>query len=514
MPDISQFSTARAALASQDAKNLAPYLPLQSEDLAFETVHDTPEYTDVKIHFSTQDGRTFSREVRAWKPVAHGDANNAQGAWTVYSANVSGTLFTANFSVAVPVNDSFNGYTTYGHSDFPVGNILTAQLPALDPGKLMTMIELTALTSAEIAAQEAAGFAETEQLYRLSGGELIGTDRYLPPGGGISLPSGSHIALLRRDVNDFEIWQRSNTSNWKYVESVSREDSAADLKVLFMVHALKTGAVLPAPSLFQEFGNHPAGLFAPTPANRESKLRVIPWTTNDDSGWYLERVLPLTDFWLRVERDVSAPLVETAHLRGAIVPASSQISRSSFTFPDEADESDYEEMGTTTEVAYIKVRSGAYESQLSVADAARYVFFQAQDVNGVIYNRDTFTTRSSRIVPSVPTPSENPFGLTQGGNTGGFNLEPGQSKTYLIDASASNFPMETITAQITSSTSNATATLGPLTLTQQLAEGFDDSLYGYPALTVTAANDATPGDIVTVQVTVHGYSFSTDFTIV
>ena len=69
MPDISQFVTARTALASQDAKNFAPYLPLQSEDLAFETVHDTPEYTDVKIHFTTQDGRTFSREVRAWKPV-------------------------------------------------------------------------------------------------------------------------------------------------------------------------------------------------------------------------------------------------------------------------------------------------------------------------------------------------------------------------------------------------------------------------------------------------------------
>ena len=102
MPDISQFVTARTALASQDAKNLAPYLPLQSEDLAFETVHDTPEYTDVKIHFTTQDGRTFSREVRAWKPVTSGDANNAQGAWTVYSANISESLFTANFSVFTP----------------------------------------------------------------------------------------------------------------------------------------------------------------------------------------------------------------------------------------------------------------------------------------------------------------------------------------------------------------------------------------------------------------------------
>lgn len=514
MPDISQFSTARVALASQDAKNLAPYLPLQSEDLAFETVHDTPEYTDVKIHFTTQDGRTFSREVRAWKPVVHGDADNAQGAWTVYSANISESLFTANFSVAVPRNDGYNGYTTYGHSDFPVGNILTAQLPATDPGKLVTAITLSALTSAEIAAQEAAAAGFAEPLYTLIGGQLIGTDRYHPVGGDISLPSGSHIALLRRGVNDFEIWQRSNTSNWKYVKSVSRYDSAADLKVLFMVYALKTGVALPAPSLFQEFGNRPAGQFAPTPANRESKLRVIPWTTNDDSGWYLERVLPLTDFWLRVERDVSAPLVETAHLRGAFEPASSQISRSSFTFPDEADESDYEEMDTTTEVTYIKVRSGAYESQLSLADGARYVFFQVQDVNGVIYNRDTQYSHSSRIVPSVPTPSLNPFGLIQGSNTGGFNLEPGQSKTYLINAGDSNFPMKTITAQITSSTSNATADPGPLTDTQQLAEGYDASLYGYPALTVTAANDATPGDIVTVQVTVHGYSFSTDFTIV
>ncbi len=514
MPDISQFLTARTALASQDAKNLAPYLPLQSEDLAFETVHDTPEYTDVKIHFTTQDGRTFSREVRAWKPVAHGDANNAQGAWTVYSANVSGSLFTANFSVAVPTNDSYNRYTTYGHSDFPVGNILTAQLPALDPGKLMTAIGLTALTSAEIAAQEAAAAWFAEPLYSLLGGQLIGVDRYHPLGGGTPLPSGSHIALLRRGVNDFEIWQRSNTSNWKYVKSVSRQVSAADLKVLLLVYALKTGVALPAPSLFQEFGNHPAGQFAPTPANRESKLRVIPWTTNDDSGWYLERVLPLTDFWLRVERDVSAPLVETAHLRGAFEPASSQISRSSFTFPDEADESDYEEMGTTTEVAYIKVRSGVYESQLSLADGARRVFFQAQDVNGVIYNRDTFTTRSSRIVPAVPTPSVNPFGLAEGSNTGGFNLEPGQSKTYLIVASTSNFPMKTITALITSSTSNATAVLGPLTHAQYLAGGHYDGTVGLPALTVAAANDATPGDIVTVQVTVHGYSFSTDFTIV
>ena len=511
MPDISQFLTARIALASQDAKNLAPYLPLQSEDLAFETVHDTPEYTDVKIHFTTQDRRTFSREVRAWKPVTSGDANNAQGAWTVYSANISESLFTANFSVAVPVNGSFNGYTTYGHSDFPVGNILTAQLPALDPGKLVTTITLSALTSAEIAAQVAEGF--TEPLFGLSGGVLTGTGRYHLPGGGASLPSGSHIALLRRGVNDFEIWQRSNTSNWKYVKSASRQVSAADLKVLFMVYALKTGVALPAPSLFQEFGNRPAGQFAPTPANRESKLRVIPWTTNDDSGWYLERVLPLTDFWLRVERDVSAPLVETAHLRGAIEPASSQISRSSFTFPDEADESDYEEMGTTTEVAYIKVRSGAYESQLSVADAARYVYFQAQDVNGVIYNRDTHYSHSSRIVPSVPTPSVNPFVLRQGGNTGGFNLEPGQSKTYQIDAGASNFPMKTITAQITSSTSNATAVLGSLTLAQYLAGGHYYGTVDHPALTVTAANDATPGDIVTVQVTVHGYSFSTDFTI-
>lgn len=512
MLDISQFLTARIALASQDAKNLAPYLPLQSEDLAFETVHDTPKYTDVKIHFTTQDGRTFSREVRAWKPLVHGDANNAQGAWTVYSANVSGSLFTANFSVAVPTNDSYNGYTTYGHSDFPVGNILTAQLPALDPGKPITMIRLAALTSAEFAAQEAAGF--TEQLYQLSGGELIGTDRYLPLGGGISLPSGSHIALLRRGVNDFEIWQRSNTSNWKYVKSASRQVSAADLKVLFLVYALKTGVALPAPSLFQEFGNRPAGQFAPTPANRESKLRVIPWTTNDDSGWYLERVLPLTDFWLRVERDVAAPLVETAHLRGAIEPASSQISRSSFTFPDEADESDYEEMDTATEVTYIKVRSGAYESQLSLVDGARYVCFQAQDVNGVIYNRDTYAAHSSRIVPSVPTPSVNPFVLLQGWNTNGFNLEPGQSTTYRIYAGESNFPMKTITAQITSSTSNATAVLGPLTIDQQLVEGYDASFHGYPALTVTAADDATPGDIVTVQVTVHGYSFSTDFTIV
>ena len=509
MPDISQFVTARTALASQDAKNFAPYLPMQSEDLAFETVHDTPEYTDVKIHFTTQDGRIFSREVRAWKPVASGDADNVQGAWTVYSADISETLFAVNFSVAVPINDSFNGYTSYGHSDFPVGNILTAQLPALVPDKSITMIGLSALTSAEIAAQEAEGF--TAPLCGLQGGQLIGADRYYSVGGDISLPSGSHIALLRRDVNDFEIWQRSNTSNWKYVKSVSREDSAADLKVLFLVIALKTGVALPAPSLFQEFGNHPAGPFAPTPANRESKLRVIPWTTNDDSGWYLERVLPLTDFWLRVERDVSAPLVETAHLRGAFESASSQISRSSFTFPDEADESDYEEMGTTTEVTYIKVRSGAYES---LADAARYVYFQAQDVNGVIYNRDTFTARSSRIVPSVPTPSLNPFVLRQGDNTGGFNLEPGQSKTYQIDASDSNFPMKTITAQITSSTSNATAVPGPLTDTQQLAEGYDASLYGYPALTVTAANDATPGDTVTVQVTVHGYSFSTNFPIV
>ena len=509
MPDISQFVTARTALASQDAKNLAPYLPMQSEDLAFETVHDTPEYTDVKIHFSTQDGRTFSREVRAWKPVASGDANNAQGAWTVYSADISETLFTANFSVAVPINDSFNGYTTYGYSDFPVGNILTAQLPALDPDKSITTISLSALTSAEIVAQEVEGF--TEPLYTLSGGQLIGADRYYPVGEDISLPSGSHIALLRRDVNDFEIWQRSNTSNWKYVKSVSRQVSAANLKALFLVYALKTGAALPAPSLIQEFGNHPAGQFAPTPANRESKLRVIPWTTNDDSGWYLERVLPLTDFWLRVERDVSAPLVETAHLRGAIEPISSQISRSSFTFPDEADESDYEEMGTTTEVTYIKVRSGAYES---LADAARYVYFQAQDVNGVIYNRDTQYSYSSRIAASVPTPSVNPFVLRQGGNTGGFNLEPGQSKTYQIDGSASDFPMKTITAQITSSTSNATAVLGPLTLAQQLAEGHYIETYGHPALTVTAANDATPGDTVTVQVTVHGYSFSTDFTIV
>ena len=512
MPDISQFSTARIALASQDAKNLAPYLPLQSEDLAFETVHDTPEYTDVKIHFTTQDGRIFSREVRAWKPVASGDADNAQGAWTVYSANISESLFTANFSVAVPINESYNGYTTYGHSDFPVGNILTAQLPALDPGKSITTITLSALTSAEIAAQEVEGF--TEPLYTLSGGELIGTDRYYSIGGDISLPSGSHIALLRRDVNDFEIWQRSNTSNWKYVKSVSREVSAADLKVLFLVYAAKTGVALPAPSLFQEFGNHPASQFAPTPANRESKLQVIPWTTNDDSGWYLERVLPLTDFWLRVERDVSAPLVETAHLRGAFEPASPQISRSSFTFPDEADESDYVEMGTTTEVTYIKVRSGAYESQLSLADAARYVYFQAQDVNGVIYNRDTQYSYSSRIAASVPTPSVNPFVLRQGGNTGGFNLEPGQSKTYQIDASASNFPTKTITAQITSSTSNATAVLGPLTHAQYLAGGHYYGTVGHPALTVTAANDAIPGDIVTVQVTVHGYSFSTDFTIV
>lgn len=512
MPDISQFSTARTALVSQDAKNFAPYLPMQSEDLAFETVHDTPEYTDVKIHFTTQDGRTFSREVRAWKPVALGDADNAQGAWTVYSANVSGSLFTANFSVAVPINDSFNGYTSYGHSDFPVGNILTAQLPATDPGKLITTIRLNALTSAEIAAQVAEGF--TAPLYGLQGGQLIGVDRYHPLDGGISLPSGSHIALLRRDVNDFEIWQRSNTSNWKYVKSVSRQDSAANLKALFLVYALKTGTALPAPSLFQEFGNHPAGRFAPTPVNRESKLRVIPWTTNDDSGWYLERVLPLTDFWLRVERDMSAPLVETAHLRGAFEPISSQISRSSFTFPDEADESDYEEMGTTTEVTYIKVRSGAYESQLSLADTSRRVYFQAQDVNGVFYSRDIFTRRSHRIVPSVPTPSENPFSLTQGGNTGGFNLEPGQSKTYLINASASNFPTKTITAQITSSTSNATAVPGPLTHTQQLAEGYEIGWYGCPALTVTAANDASPGDTVTVQVTVHGYSFSTDFTIV
>ena len=378
----------------------------------------------------------------------------------------------------------------------------------------MTTIKLAALTSAEIASQEAAGFAESGSFHAMSGGELIGTDRYHALGEGISLPSGSHIALLRRDVNDFEIWQRSNTSNWKYVKSASLEDSAADLKALFLVYALKTGTALPAPSLFQEFGNHPAGQFAPTPANRESWLRVIPWTTNDDSGWYLERVLPLTDFWLRVERVEFAPLVETAHLRVAIEPASSLISRSSFTFPDEADESDYEEMGTTTEVTYIKVRSGAYESQLSVADAARYVFFQVQDVNGVFYNRDTFTTYSSRIVPSVLTPSENPFSLIQGSNTGGFNLEPGQSKTYRINGGDSNFPMKTITAQITSSTSNATAVLGPLTLAQQLAEGHDVSFYGYPALTVTAADDATPGDIVTVQVTVHGYSFSTDFTIV
>ena len=509
MPDISQFRTARIALVSQDAKNFAPYLPMQSEDLAFETVHDTPEYTDVKIHFTTQDGRTFSREVRAWKPVTSGDANNVQGAWTVYSANISGTLFTANFSVAVPISEIYNGYTTYGHSDFPVGNILTAQLPATDPGKSMTTIVMAALTSAEIAAQEAAGF--TAPLYGLQSGQLIGVDRYHPLGGGTSLPSGSHIALLRRGVNDFEIWQRSNTSNWKYVKSVSRQVSAADLKVLFLVYAIKTGAALPAPSLFQEFGNHPAGQFAPTPANRESKLRVIPWTTNDDSGWYLERVLPLTDFWLRVERDVSAPLVETAHLRGAFEPVSSQISRSSFTFPDEADESDYEEMGTTTEVTYIKVRSGAYES---LADAARYVYFQAQDVNGVIYSRDTHYRQTSRIVPSVPTPSVNPFVLRQGRNTGGYNLEPGQSKTYQIDASASNFPMKTITAQITSSTSNATAVPGPLTHTQQLAEGYCIGWYGCPALTVTAANDATPGDTVTVQVTVHGYSFSTDFTIV
>lgn len=514
MPDISQFSTARVALASQDAKNLAPYLPLQSEDLAFETVHDTPEYTDVKIHFTAQDGRTFSREVRAWKPVASGDADNAQGAWTVYSANVSESLFTANFSVAVPIDNSFNGYTSYGHSDFPVGNILTAQLPALDPDKLVNTISLSALTSAEIAAPDEAGFVESNLLYGLSGNELIGEDRYHALGGGISLPVGSHIALLRRGVNDFEIWQRSNTSNWKYVKSVSRQVSAADLKVLFMVYALKTGVALPAPSLFQEFGNHPAGQFAPTPANRESKLRVTPWTTNDDSGWYLERVLPLTDFWLRVEHDVAAPLVETAHLRGAIEPASSQISRSSFTFPDEADESDYEEMDTATEVTYIKVRSGAYESQLSLADEARCVYFQAQDVNGVIYNRDEFTTYSSRIVPSVPTPSVNPFVLRQGGTTGGYNLEPGQSKTYQIDASASNFPMKTITAQITSSTSNATAVPGPLTVAQQLAEGHYYDTVGHPALTVTAANDATPGDIVTVQVTVHGYSFSTDFTIV
>ena len=271
---------------------------------------------------------------------------------------------------------------------------------------------------------------------------------------------------------------------------------------------------MPEPSLFQEFGNHPAGQFAPIPANRESMLRVIPWTTNDDSGWYLERVLPSTDFWLRVERDVSAPLVETAYLRGAIEPVSSQISRSSFTFPDEADESDYEEMDTMTEVTYIKVRSGAYESQLSLADAARYVYFQAQDVNGVIYNRDTYTAHSSRIVPSVPTPSVNPFVLLQGWNTNGFNLEPGQSTTYLIYAGESNFPMKTITAQITSSTSNATAVLGPLTITQQLVEGYVDGTDGHPALTVTAANDATPGDTVTVQVTVHGYSFSTDFTIV
>ena len=514
MPDISQFLTARIALASQDAKNLAPYLPLQSEDLAFETVHDTPKYTDVKIHFTTQDGRTFSRKVRAWKPVASGDANNAQGAWTVYSANVSGTLFTANFSVAVPIDNGYNGYTTYGYSDFPVGNILTAQLPALDPDKSIITISLSALTSAEIATQEEAGEGFTESLHQLSGGELIGTDRYYPLGEGTSLPSGSHIALLRRGVNDFEIWQRSNTSNWKYVKSASRYDSAADLKALFLVHALKTGVALPAPSLFQEFGNHPAGQFAPTPANRESKLRVIPWTTNDDSGWYLERVLPLTDFWLRVERDVSAPLVETAHLRGAIEPASSQISSSSFTFPDEADESDYEEMGTTTEVTYIKVRSGAYESQLSLADAARYVYFRAQDVNGVNYSRDTHYTQSSRIVPSVPTPSVNPFVLRQGGNTGGYNLEPGQSKTYQIDAGAGNFPMKTITAQITSSTSNATAVLGPLTHAQYLAEGHYYGAIGHPALTVTAANDAAPGDIVTVQVTVHGYSFSIDFTIV
>jgi hypothetical protein len=104
--------------------------------------------------------------------------------------------------------------------------------------------------------------------------------------------------------------------------------------------------------------------------------------------------------------------------------------------------------------------------------------------------------------------------LTEGGNTGGFNLEPGQSKTYPINAGDSNFPMKTITAQITSSTSNATAVLGPLTIDQQIVEGYEVSFYGYPALTVTAANDATPGDTVTVQVTVHGYSFSTDFTIV
>ena len=236
MPDISQFSTARIALASQDAKNLAPYLPMQSEDLAFETVHDTPEYTDVKIHFTTQDGRTFSRKVRAWKPVASGDADNAQGAWTVYSANVSGSLFTANFSVAVTNDNGHYGYITYGHSDFPVGNILTAQLPATDPGKLVTTIMLSALTSAEIAAQEVEGFIEFDSLYGLRGGNLTGVDRYYSHGD-ISLPSGSHIALLRRDVNDFEIWQRSNTSNWKYVKSVSRYDSAADLSP---VHGLRS----------------------------------------------------------------------------------------------------------------------------------------------------------------------------------------------------------------------------------------------------------------------------------
>jgi hypothetical protein len=171
-------------------------------------------------------------------------------------------------------------------------------------------------------------------------------------------------------------------------------------------------------------------------------------------------------------------------------------------------------MDTMTEVTYIKVRSGAYESQLSLADAARYVYFQAQDVNGVIYNRDTFTTYSSRIVPSVPTPSVNPFVLLQGWNTNGFNLEPGQSTTYRIYSDDRNFPMKTITAQITSSTSNATAVPGPLTVAQQLAEGHYYDTVGHPALTVTAANDATPGDTVTVQVTVDGYSFSTDFTIV
>ncbi|MEG2267230.1 MAG: hypothetical protein RSC68_23245, partial [Acinetobacter sp.] len=268
MPDISQFRTARIALVSQDAKNFAPYLPMQSEDLAFETVHDTPEYTDVKIHFTTQDGRAFSREVRAWKPVVGGDADNVQGAWTVYSANISETLFTANFSDAVPNNDGYNGYTTYGHSDFPVGNILTAQLPATDPGKLMTTIGLAALTSAEIAVQEAAGFTEPNSLYSLIGSNLTGVNRYHSVGGDISLPSGSHIALLRRGVNDFEIWQRSNTSNWKYVKSLSRQVSAANLKVLFLVYATKAGVTLPAPSLFQEFGNRPVGQFASTPANR------------------------------------------------------------------------------------------------------------------------------------------------------------------------------------------------------------------------------------------------------